>query len=593
MPNAKQRIATALKKYQKHPLISTGTLGNSLGVVSVPGKPNFVYVNIPGSGVAIVYNKRVANIPSLPVDVGRDVVEPDLYQVLNVHHYPSSDPNNIQGLGSIPNHGSSHTWGGTDPVYVSKRQLMPLRPTPIGGMNVFITREVAYYDGEWEGITGQVVDMTPYLPETGSHYALIYKDTDESFVVNSSGTLRDTLTLNLLDAPQPYPGTVPIALIRLYAGQSGILEGSNDTDLVDVRRLFEPLTDPSTTVTEKITELPSESTLALTDLTVIVHNPTGTPVTENTTIANLMLLSGHGIQSEGVDQTRRGKLNFVGQGVSLTDNGANDRTIITIPGATASDFIHNIDGALATGTGIAASVVSKVGSISRVYLYGFTLGSSSSTIVDVHKNGTTIFTTQGNRPTLAYNDADQVAVSGIPDVVDLAVGDVLTIDIDQVAVGSSGLTVVVAMSSVNQAPVTPFIGAKIFRSTDFSLTSADMAVPFDTELDDTDNIYDPGSNTKLTCQTAGWYHIIAGGSMDVSSGGSLHQFYVIKNGTEVLCAQGGPSDTQLQSNLSIQEHMDVGDYIELHAYHAEGGTITMFHYDTFAPILMMSLFSQD
>ena len=115
-------------------------------------------------------------------------------------------------------------------------------------------------------------------------------------------------------------------------------------------------------------------------------------------------------------------------------------------GGGGGDFVHNVDGVLSVAAGVAAFVASKSITINKVYLYGFTLGASSNTIVDIHLNGTTIFTTQGNRPSLAYNDADHVAVSGAPELTSLVTGDVLTMDIDQVAVGSSGLTVVVSLS---------------------------------------------------------------------------------------------------------------------------------------------------
>ena len=42
---------------------------------------------------------------------------------------------------------------------------------------------------------------------------------------------------------------------------------------------------------------------------------------------------GHVIQDEGSDMTQRTNLNFVGAGVSVSDDLANDRTTITIPGA--------------------------------------------------------------------------------------------------------------------------------------------------------------------------------------------------------------------------------------------------------------------
>jgi hypothetical protein len=57
-------------------------------------------------------------------------------------------------------------------------------------------------------------------------------------------------------------------------------------------------------------------------------------------------------------------------------------------------------------------------------------------ICDIHKNGTTLWTTQGNRPTIA--DGNTSATITAPDVTAIAQGDVLTLDIDQVGSGTAG-----------------------------------------------------------------------------------------------------------------------------------------------------------
>ena len=56
-------------------------------------------------------------------------------------------------------------------------------------------------------------------------------------------------------------------------------------------------------------------------------------------------------------------------------------------------------------------------------------GSGANTI-DVHKDGVTIFTTQGNRPTLAAA-ANLSALAG-PDVRTIAAGSYLSVDVDAV-----------------------------------------------------------------------------------------------------------------------------------------------------------------
>ncbi len=74
-----------------------------------------------------------------------------------------------------------------------------------------------------------------------------------------------------------------------------------------------------------------------------------------------------------------------------------------------------------------------------------TAPTGASIICDVNKNGTTVFTTQGNRPTIAVstNASHSGTSEAIPDVTSIAAGDYLTVDIDQVGstVAGSDLTV--------------------------------------------------------------------------------------------------------------------------------------------------------
>ena len=73
-----------------------------------------------------------------------------------------------------------------------------------------------------------------------------------------------------------------------------------------------------------------------------------------------------------------------------------------------------------------------------------TAPTGAALIVDVNKNGTTIFTTQGNRPSIA---ASGFTATGTPDVTSLTAGDYLTVDVDQVGstIPGANLSVQVAL----------------------------------------------------------------------------------------------------------------------------------------------------
>lgn len=323
-----QRIRQVLSRYQRKPNPQQGILGNEIGEISVPNRVDFVYVRVAGLGTISVYNKRVPLILDLPVDVGYDPLEPKNFQVLNIHRYPQGGGRGLVDVATIL-HGKTHNWAGIDPVYIEKRQLMPLRPTPLGGMQLYVTREVTYYDDKAVVVTGQQLDLAPYVPATGSLMVLLYKDTDEIIKIRTGGVLKDIFTLALSDAPQAYPGTVPIALIRLYGGQTGIAEGYNDTDLTDVRQLFSP----------------------------IFTSGTYSGVLTGTSSG------GHIIQDEGSNLPARGHLNFSGAGVIAQDDAGNDATKILITGGGVARNGSTTDHHLAVWNGSDADSIEDGGAI--------------------------------------------------------------------------------------------------------------------------------------------------------------------------------------------------------------------------------------
>jgi hypothetical protein len=85
--------------------------------------------------------------------------------------------------------------------------------------------------------------------------------------------------------------------------------------------------------------------------------------------------------------------------------------------------LYNDTGATWTITGVRASVG--------------TAPAGTSIIIDISKNGTTIFTTQANRPTIAAAANTSGNVTNM-DVTTVAVGEYLTVDIDQTGSTTTG-----------------------------------------------------------------------------------------------------------------------------------------------------------
>ena len=90
----------------------------------------------------------------------------------------------------------------------------------------------------------------------------------------------------------------------------------------------------------------------------------------------------------------------------------------------------SVVGALAVYDLPIVALVPVAGTITNVAIVVGTAPTGADVIVDIHQNGTTIFTTQGNRPTVAASGTEDF--SSVPDVTSLAQNDKLTCHIDQV-----------------------------------------------------------------------------------------------------------------------------------------------------------------
>ena len=101
-------------------------------------------------------------------------------------------------------------------------------------------------------------------------------------------------------------------------------------------------------------------------------------------------------------------------------------------------------GTLSTTTGALRLPVEGAYTVTGIRLTAGTAPTGASLIVDVNKNGTTIFTTQANRPTIAAG-ANSGGPGTAPDVASLVAGDYLTIDIDQVGSTVAGSDLVVSV----------------------------------------------------------------------------------------------------------------------------------------------------
>jgi hypothetical protein len=102
------------------------------------------------------------------------------------------------------------------------------------------------------------------------------------------------------------------------------------------------------------------------------------------------------------------------------------------------------EGTLTAAAGLASFRAPFAGKVTGVTVAVLTAPVGASLIVDVNKGGTTLYTTQANRPTIAAGTSS--ATASLPDVTEFAAGDVITVDVDQIGSGTAGAGLTVAIS---------------------------------------------------------------------------------------------------------------------------------------------------
>lgn len=104
----------------------------------------------------------------------------------------------------------------------------------------------------------------------------------------------------------------------------------------------------------------------------------------------------------------------------------------------------SMPGSLTIKVGAGRQYVEQSYTISAVRASVGTAPVGSSIICDVNKNGTTIYTTQGNRPTITTGT--NTATANSPNITSLSAGDYLTVDVDQIGSSTAGADLTVTIT---------------------------------------------------------------------------------------------------------------------------------------------------
>lgn len=331
-----------------------GYLGDTAGVVNTSSSNKvlvrYPYENSPAHPVLDLIG--VARVPNVRVIVGYLPWMPGVFQIIAASDHRldvSSDSDvtispNESLIGYNPNvglHAINHQYLGVDPIYINWRQIMPLGVFPSSGLTVQIFGGYLPHTGADIYIPDQTVDLTASVPGSGARYSLISFNLTTGAVTVTDGTINagGFSSLTYADIPDTPAGCWRSCAVALYFGQTAIIETNDERDFFDVR-------------------WPEEFPAGVSGVTAGMYGD-GTHVAQVTFDAsgratkarNVPILTqpmidflraaggGHTIQDEGTPLTARANLNFVGAGVTATDDAGNNATVVTIPGVTGIDFL--------------------------------------------------------------------------------------------------------------------------------------------------------------------------------------------------------------------------------------------------------------
>lgn len=426
----KNKVRTFFKKLARveKDVIFYGFLGNAQGVVRA-NKNNDVWVVLFNGQVVKAQNKVAPLISRLPVAIGYSKDDPKLLQVLKVWNVYDKAP-----APYIPPHGESHTWPKQDFVPVRQEQILAGLMMAAGGMTVQLYGFYYFLEGQFHFINHQVFDLTAYIPGDGAQWVNVEVDAAGDISYNAGDVVdaRELLTPELVP-PTPIAKKLLFS-VKCYYGQVEVIQTDSDTDLFDPR--FAGMASGGTATHIEWANIVDAPVVFPPDTSIT--DPLYSRVYERTFAPGAGDDETEGYKNGDVWIDTAARAFYiavdVSTGAAVWSGGGGAPA-----GGGSGDLNFLVDGALAVVDDVYFYLITKDTTIDYWYISCAAPGSAGSTIYDVHLNGTTIFSTSGDRPTLAFDDADGWAKSGVPDVVDFVEGDLITIHIDQVATDAEGL----------------------------------------------------------------------------------------------------------------------------------------------------------
>jgi glycerophosphoryl diester phosphodiesterase len=262
-----------------------GTIKNGKQRVKVTNRKGFVYVRLHGklSETVQAYNDQVLQLYDMPVLVKRVHGKGYHYYVVvkDIGRYPNWGGNNAQA--QYAQHGNQHSFGigagGSDVVWVFKKQFMPLLLYPYSGTAVRVADDWYQWGDVYKHFTGSTVELGSAKPSIvgDSRFVTLYLDGNTNTVKGTTGTLFTSTPFPAdvspyINVPTPSEG-IPLSAVLLTSDTINIA-WNNIYD--DIRPIFGIGGGESAIyVSGTISNLTSQYVFYLTDNAASAPIPTG------------------------------------------------------------------------------------------------------------------------------------------------------------------------------------------------------------------------------------------------------------------------------------------------------------------------------
>jgi hypothetical protein len=293
-------------------------LGNSAGVVDVPGEPGRVYVTDTGNHIMKAWNAGVPSIPRHSAylkKINGKLIVTELRNSYQTFVYPE-----------VASHGFLHEWGpmGTDVVRVWGPAWMPWKVEPgTVAFHVTVYRAVYLSDTGWLADGAEDVDLSGSVPATANEglYVLLSVAEDGTITITEGTPQADYTNLTLADIPALPTGDKALYAIRLYEGQTGLSYNYTTNDFIDLRHLQAGGGGTGSY------SLPIASD---TQLGGVKIDGNGLSIDGSGVLSVTVGGSGHTIENDSTPLTARANLDFTGTGVDAIDHAGTDTTEVNI-----------------------------------------------------------------------------------------------------------------------------------------------------------------------------------------------------------------------------------------------------------------------